>query len=251
VPGLPQRPQHPGDVPGPAGDGSGHEVVRAALPDRVVLLRRHAPAAVVATGHGHEAPVLDGEGQDRPAVVVQVLADEVHAAGGGPDPVRVGVGEADERLGRVGEVLVQLGGGDQVGVVHGVSCGSGSVVGSDTGTAPGSVAAAGPAEVPAGAGVTTDPGKDDGSSRSRSTIRSGVVSDTQAPCPDSDPARYLSLPAARSTENTCRCSRGSASRSPSRSGPTGAANQPAMYGSVMASPSSPRKNWSSRVSRSG
>ena len=53
-------------------------------------------------------------------------------------------------------------------------------------------------------------------SRRRSAMFSGVVSEIHAPIPDSDPARYLSLPGARSTENSCRCRRRSSR--PSRTG---------------------------------
>ena len=60
-------------------------------------------------------------------------------------------------------------------------------------------------------------------SRSRAAIRSGIASLIHAPAPDSEPARYLSLPGARRSENSCRCSR-------VRSRPvwTGAWCQPAM-----------------------
>src|SRR5690606_14860558 len=62
-------------------------------------------------------------------------------------------------------------------------------------------------------------------SRRRSATFSGVVSEIHAAMPDSDPARYLSLPGARRIEKSCRCSRRS-----SRPSPTGAWCQPAMYG---------------------
>src|SRR6478672_3197271 len=44
-------------------------------------------------------------------------------------------------------------------------------------------------------------------SRRRSATRSGGTSLTQPPTPDSEPARYFSLPGERSTDMTCRCSR--------------------------------------------
>ena len=42
--------------------------------------------------------------------------------------------------------------------------------------------------------------------RSCSATSSGLVSVMNAPMPDSEPARYLSLPGARRSENSCRCS---------------------------------------------
>ncbi len=72
-------------------------------------------------------------------------------------------------------------------------------------------------------------------------MRSGVVSEIQALAPDSDPARYLSFPGPRSTENTSRRRRPS-SRRGSRAG---ACDQPAMYGRATGLPSGATKKRSS------
>ena len=54
-------------------------------------------------------------------------------------------------------------------------------------------------------------------SRNRSAMRSGVVSEIQAPCPDSEPARNFIRPGERIIEYSCRCNLPC-----TRSSPTGA-----------------------------
>ena len=54
-------------------------------------------------------------------------------------------------------------------------------------------------------------------SRNRSAMRSGVVSEIQAPWPDSDPAKNFMRPGDRIIEYSCRCRRPCC-----RSSPTGA-----------------------------
>ena len=138
----------------------GVEVVDGDL-DRHLVERRHDPdAAVIARAERDDGAPADREGEDEPVVVVGVLADEVDAAGRGPEAHGVGGGEGGEQ---------RAGGG----------CGG-------------------------GVGHSWTPSM---AARSFSAAVSGGTSPIQAPMAASDPARNLSLSAARRGLVSCRCRR--------------------------------------------
>jgi hypothetical protein len=132
--------------------------------DRLRAERRgDADEVVRATADGDGAPVIDRERENESLVVVGMLADQIHPAGGRPHPVGnapIAVGET-ARSG-VGEVAGWI----HVAADQVVSGWAGSVM----------VARA---------------------ARNRAAVVSGSMSPMEAPIADSDPARTLNLPASR------------------------------------------------------
>ena len=163
----PQHRHRAGDVPAPAAAADPGRCRRArrppARPARWADRTRSRP--VVRRPRRRQRALRQRDRQAQAAVVVGVLADQVHPAGRGPHPGRRGAVRPLERGGHLLGARVQVG--------HRV-----------------------PAHRP---GHPT--------SRNRAAICSGVASLTHAPIPVSDPARYFSLPGARSTDVICRCSR--------------------------------------------
>ncbi len=77
VPGLPQRPEHPGRVPGPALGCAGADPVQLDLDDVRLGDAAHPHPPVGARGRFDHRALGDREGQAQPVGVVDVLPDEV------------------------------------------------------------------------------------------------------------------------------------------------------------------------------
>ncbi len=183
--GLAKRPGHAGRVGGPAVHATGFEAVEVGFGN---LVGRHvgddADLGVFARLERDERAVRQRDRQAQARVVVGVLADQVHTARSGPHALgRGGVG-VDEQLGRprdailVGQRLNEFNSSHWCfSLCDGYICVD-SYCQSEMSIGP--------------------------SSWKRLAMSSGVVSEIQAAMPDSEPARYLILLAARRNEKNCR-----------------------------------------------
>ncbi|SLN00293.1 hypothetical protein FM103_07710 [Corynebacterium xerosis] len=140
----PQRPQHPGHIRGPAVDGPGLEVAGMDLQDLVVLGGPQADEVGGRARGGREAPMGDRHRQAQAVLVVDVLADDVHASRGGPHTVG-GVAErlGEQRLDSLGGLTAIRRRGQRHGRGHGDRgarasgvCGGAGVCGSGHGVPP-------------------------------------------------------------------------------------------------------------------
>ena len=155
----------------------GARAARSAVDDALVAVGGQQPdGGVAARPDGRRRPLVDGEGQDEALVVVGVLADQVYPAGAGQTPCRgraeggLEAGPPGRRSRRRCVLCVFM-----------------------RGRLPGS----GWCGLRAAGWTAT--------SRSRAATDSGVVSLMKAPMAASEPARYLSLSAARRGDVSCRC----------------------------------------------
>ena len=105
-----QRPEDTGDVADPAGDGAGTERLEASRPRLVHLQAAHRHGVVVPGGGRDVRAVGERVRQAPPAVVVDVLADQVHAARRHVDAVGGPAVHLGEPCGEVG--------GDALGVAR-------------------------------------------------------------------------------------------------------------------------------------
>src|SRR5690606_27513155 len=95
---LAERPQHAGDVGGPARDGLRGQLARVDVQDRLVLGGAQAETVGGGACRGREAAVRDRHREAQAVLIVDVLPDDVDAAGGGPHAVGlVPVGLLEQR----------------------------------------------------------------------------------------------------------------------------------------------------------
>ena len=161
------------------------------MPRNFLLLRNDANNPIIALGQGNISAVQKGERKDEAAVVVGVLTNKVRPARSRPyarwllskSLVEEHSGMPIPLFYRPGRDPLRL--SPSGGLLR---CGSWLFCAHDA------------------------------TSFNRSVMFSGVVSEIQAPIPDSDPARYFNLSGARRIEKICRCRRESSATDPRECG---------------------------------